>query len=32
MYDICPQRIETLYALLAIIQNQTLGGFRQPKL
>ncbi|KAG2347080.1 hypothetical protein BDR05DRAFT_974166 [Suillus weaverae] len=25
-------RIETLYALLAIIQNQTLGGFRQPKL
>ncbi|KAG1752111.1 ketopantoate reductase PanE/ApbA-domain-containing protein [Suillus lakei] len=24
-------RIETLYALLAIIQNQTLGGFRQPK-
>ncbi|KAG1737465.1 ketopantoate reductase PanE/ApbA-domain-containing protein [Suillus paluster] len=25
-------RIETLYALLAIIQNQTLGGFRQRKL
>jgi 2-dehydropantoate 2-reductase len=25
-------RIETLYTLLAIIQNQTLGGFRQPKL
>lgn len=25
-------RIETLYALLAIIQNQTLGGLRQPKL
>ncbi|KAG2136025.1 hypothetical protein DEU56DRAFT_364786 [Suillus clintonianus] len=24
-------RIETLYALLAIIQNQALGGFRQPK-
>lgn len=25
-------RIETLYALLAIIQNQTLGGFRKPRL
>ncbi|KIK46049.1 hypothetical protein CY34DRAFT_800925 [Suillus luteus UH-Slu-Lm8-n1] len=25
-------RIETLYTLLAIIQNQTLGGFRQPKI
>lgn len=25
-------RIETLYTLLAIIQNQTLGGLRQPRL
>ncbi|KAG2159416.1 ketopantoate reductase PanE/ApbA-domain-containing protein [Suillus bovinus] len=25
-------RVETLYALLSIIQNQTLGGIRRPKL